>query len=328
MSENEQGGPARSDVLVAEGLQKAYGPRSALRGLSFRLKAGRLLGFLGPNGAGKTTSIRILTTIMEPDAGHFTVDGISHKHPNEIRRRIGVLPESFGLPKQMTGIEYLTYFGQLYGRTASDARETGLRLMGEVGLKQRTRSLVSTYSHGMRQRIGIARALVNDPVVVFLDEPTIGLDPRGQQELLGLVQQIAQDHNAGVILCSHLLSEVESVCDDVVILSSGEIVASGAVSDVIGRTEQNVIRIRVPTGALEEAQRELEAIPAVRQVVAGGGLPGWLRVELDDAVSEDHPVNNRILESLIRADIPILSFEPEGGRLQDVFLQLTAGGIK
>jgi len=319
---------SRTDVLVAEGLQKSYGPRQALRGLSFTLKAGRLLGFLGPNGAGKTTSIRILTTIIEPDAGHFTVDGIRHEHPDQIRRRIGVLPESFGLPKQMTGIEYLTYFGQLYGRTASDARSVGLELLEEVGLKDRAKSLVGTYSHGMRQRIGIARALVNDPVVVFLDEPTIGLDPRGQQELLGLVKQIAQERSAGVILCSHLLTEVESVCDDVVILSSGEVVATGTVSDVIGRTEQNVVRIRVPEAAIEESQRVLEATPAVRKVRAGVGMPGWLRVELDDAAAEDEHVNNRLLEALLRAEIPVLSLEPEGGRLQDVFLQLTAGGIR
>jgi ABC-2 type transport system ATP-binding protein len=313
---------------VAEGLRKAYGPRHALRGLSFTLKAGRLLGFLGPNGAGKTTSIRILTTIMEPDEGRFSVDGVSNEYPEQIRRRIGVLPESFGLPKQMTGIEYLTYFGQLYGRTASDARSLGMELLQEVGLKQRARSLVSTYSHGMRQRIGIARALVNDPVVVFLDEPTIGLDPRGQQELLSLVQQIAQDRSAGVILCSHLLSEVESVCDDVVILSSGEIVASGTVSDVIGKTEQNVMRIRVPFESLEEAQRELAAIPSVRRVAPASAMQGWIRVELDEAAADDAHVNNRVLETLLRAEIPILSFEPEGGRLQDVFLQLTAGGIK
>ena len=320
--------PAWTEVLVADGLTKKYGPRHALRGLTFTLRAGRLLGFLGPNGAGKTTSIRILTTIMEPDAGSFSVDGISHEYPDQIRRRIGVLPESFGLPKQMTGIEYLTYFGQLYGRTAADARAIGMELLEEVGLKQRARSLVSTYSHGMRQRIGIARALVNDPVVVFLDEPTIGLDPRGQQELLGLVKQIAAERSAGVILCSHLLSEVESVCDDVVILSSGEIVASGTVSEVIGKTERNVMRIRIPAESMEEAQRELEALAAVRRVAAASGMPGWIRVELDEAAAEDHLTNNRVLETLLRAEIPVLSFEPEGGRLQDVFLQLTAGGIR
>ena len=314
-------------VLVAEHLRKFYGPRLALRDLSLTLEAGRILGFLGPNGAGKTTSIRILTTIMEPDGGTFTVDGISHERPQEIRRRIGVLPESFGLPKQLTGIEYLTFFGQLYGRSAREAREYGLQLLEEVGLGKRGKSLVGTYSHGMRQRIGIARALVNDPRVVFLDEPTLGLDPRGQQELNELVKRIARERNAGVILCSHMLPEVEAVCDDVVILSSGEVIARGPVADVTGKAERNVIRVRVPVSAAEDAQRALEALAPVRRVVAGTGQPGWLRVEVDDAGAENH-LNNRILDGLIRGGIPILGFEPQGGRLQDVFLDLTTKALK
>jgi len=318
----------RSRVLVADGLQKSYGPRPALRGLSLTLDAGRILGFLGPNGAGKTTSIRILTTIMEPDSGTFAVDGISHHHPDQIRRRIGVLPESFGLPKQMTGIEYLTYFGQLYGRSGRDARAYGVQLLEEVGLAQRGKSLVGTYSHGMRQRIGIARALVNDPSVVFLDEPTLGLDPRGQQELRELVKRIARDRNAGVILCSHMLPEVESVCDDVVILSSGEVVAQGPVGDVTGKAERNVIRVRVPVSDMAEAQREVEALPAVKRAVIGSGQPGWLRVEVDEARGDGELLSNRILDALIRAGIPILGFEPQSGRLQDVFLDLTAKQLK
>ena len=317
----------RAQVLVAEHLKKYYGPRLALRDLSLTLEAGRILGFLGPNGAGKTTSIRILTTIMEPDGGTFTVDGISHERPQEIRRRIGVLPESFGLPKQLTGIEYLTFFGQLYGRSAREAREYGLQLLEEVGLGKRGKSLVGTYSHGMRQRIGIARALVNDPRVVFLDEPTLGLDPRGQQELNELVKRIARERNAGVILCSHMLPEVEAVCDDVVILSSGEVIARGPVADVTGKAERNVIRVRVPVSAAEDAQRALEALAPVRRVVAGTGQPGWLRVEVDDAGAENH-LNNRILDGLIRGGIPILGFEPQGGRLQDVFLDLTTKALK
>jgi len=330
MSQSDRSGPSspQTDVLVAEGLQKAYGPRQALRGLSFTLQAGRLLGFLGPNGAGKTTSIRILTTIMEPDAGEFEVDGISHEYPERIRRKIGVLPESFGLPKQMTGIEYLTYFGQLYGRSARDARTYGLQLLEEVGLAHRGRSLVGTYSHGMRQRIGIARALVNDPSVVFLDEPTLGLDPRGQQELQQLVKRIARERNAGVILCSHMLPEVESVCDDVVILSSGEVVARGPVGDVTGKAERNVIRVRVPVPAVADAQRELEALQPVRRVVAGSGQPGWVRVEVEEAGGQGDPLNNRLLDALIRAGIPILGFEPQSGRLQDVFLDLTTKALK
>jgi ABC-2 type transport system ATP-binding protein len=311
-------------VLSAQNLTKSYGPRPAVRGLTFSLKAGRILGFLGPNGAGKTTSIRMLTTIMEPDSGHFTVDGIGSQHPERIRQKIGVLPEAFGLPKQMTGIEYLTFFGQLYGRTAGEAKSYGMALLEEVGMRARARSLVGTYSHGMRQRLGIARALINDPVVIFLDEPTLGLDPRGQQELLGQVRQIARDRSAGVILCSHLLTEVESVCDDVVILRSGEVIASGTVKDVTGRTERNAIRIRVPSSSVADAQRELAAIPAVGKVSAADGMPDWLRVEMGGTSTEDNHINNRILEALIRAGIPILGVEPEGGRLQDAFLRLTA----
>ena len=326
------------EVLVAEGLQKSYGARHALQGLTFTLKAGRILGFLGPNGAGKTTSIRILTTMMEPESGHFTVDGISSDHPEQIRRRIGVLPENLGFPRQMTGIEYLTYFGQLYGRSPANAREFALTLLEDVGMQQRGKSLIGSYSHGMKQRIGIARALINDPVVVFLDEPTLGLDPRGQQELLELIQRIARERGTGVILCSHLLSEIENICDDVVILSSGQIVARGTVAEVVDRVQRNIVlgnalRIQVPPDFVAKATQALKAaIPNVTKVTPIGEMEGWLRVELIESANgnseKSHLINNTILGALIRAKIPILSFEVEGGRLQDVFLHLTEEAIQ
>jgi len=326
------------EVLVAEGLQKSYGARHALQGLTFTLKAGRILGFLGPNGAGKTTSIRILTTMMEPESGHFTVDGISSDHPEQIRRRIGVLPENLGFPRQMTGIEYLTYFGQLYGRSPANAREFALAMLEDVGMQQRGKSLIGSYSHGMKQRIGIARALINDPVVVFLDEPTLGLDPRGQQELLELIQRIARERGTGVILCSHLLSEIENICDDVVILSSGQIVARGTVAEVVDRVQRNIVlgnalRIQVPPDFVAKATQALKAaIPNVTKVTPIGEMEGWLRVELIESANgnseKSHLINNTILGALIRAKIPILSFEVEGGRLQDVFLHLTEEAIQ
>ena len=329
-------GPPR-EILVAENLRKSYGPRRALQGLTFSLRAGRILGFLGPNGAGKTTSIRILTTMMEPESGHFVIDGIGSEYPEQIRRRIGVLPENLGFPRQMTGLEYLIYFGQLYGRTAAEAKENALRLIEDVGLQQRAKSLIGSYSHGMRQRIGIARALVNDPVVVFLDEPTLGLDPRGQQELLELVQRIARERNTGVVLCSHLLSEIEGICDDVVILNVGQIVARGSVAEVIGRVQQHIIlgnalRVQVPPDLIANAQQVLEAMSNISKVTPAGELEGWLRLELVGATSGDSPdvyqINNKILSVLIRAKIPILGFEVEGGRLQDVFLHLTEESIR
>jgi ABC-2 type transport system ATP-binding protein len=276
---------SQSEILLAQDLHKSYGPRPALRGLSFSLQAGRILGFLGPNGAGKTTALRILTTMLEPDTGHFVVDGIGSEYPEKIRRKIGVLPESLGFPKQITGIEYLTYFGQLYGRTAAQARAHGLALLEEVGLQQRGKSLIGSYSHGMRQRLGIARSLVNDPVVVFLDEPTLGLDPRGQQELLGLVRRSAQERKVGVILCSHALWEIEIVCDDVVILNLGQVAAAGSVSEVIGgaRTngvQRNFLRVQVATSSVEEAKLILEALPDVVRATSTDEAAGWLRVFL------------------------------------------------
>ena len=143
---------------MAQDLRKSYGSRQALKGLSFSLQAGRVLGFLGPNGAGKTTSIRILTTILEPSSGRFVVDGISSEYPEKIRHKIGVLPEGLGFPKQLTETGYLTYFGQLYGRSAAEAKRIGLALLKDVGLQHRADSVIGTFSHGMRQRLGIARA--------------------------------------------------------------------------------------------------------------------------------------------------------------------------
>lgn len=322
-------------VLIAEELRLFYGAREALRGLSFSLQAGRILGFLGPNGAGKTTAIRILTTILEPSAGQFFVDGISSQFPEQIRRKIGVLPESLGFPKQITGIECLTFFGQLYGQSASQARKRGMELLTDVGLEHRARSLIGSYSRGMRQRLGIARTLVNDPVVVFLDEPTLGLDPQGQQELLALIRWVARERNAGVVLCSHALAEVEAICDDVVILNSGQIVAQGTVSEVTGRTrptivQSNSVRVHVPTAALVQAQQLLTATPNVVHVTPIEEMADWLRVEFTEATNgaTQQYINNHLLETLIRAEIPVLAFEPEGGRLQDVFLHLTEGAIR
>jgi ABC-2 type transport system ATP-binding protein len=316
---------------MAEDLRKSYGPRLALRGLSFTLRAGRILGFLGPNGAGITTSIRILTTTLEPSAGHFVVDGIDSDQPDRIRRKIGVLPESLGFPNHMTGIEYLTFFGELYGRTATDARAHGLTLLNDVGLSQRATSRIGTYSHGMRQRLGIARALVNDPIVVFLDEPTLGLDPRGQQELLALVRRIAQERGAGVVLCSHLLSEIEGICDDVVIMNLGQVVASGSVADVLGEAERNVIQIRVPPASIAEALQVLAALPEVKQATSTDELTGRLAVELggpaEAAGPEGSTARNRLLAALLGADIPVVSFGLAGNRLQDLFLQVTDEAI-
>jgi ABC-2 type transport system ATP-binding protein len=322
---------ARPPILVAEDLGMTYRGWTALHGLSFTLQPGRVLGFLGPNGAGKTTSIRILTTILRPTSGRFSVDGVSSDRPSAIRPRIGVLPETLGLPNQITGIEYITYFARLYGHRGQEARSHALALLHLVGLSERARSLIRTYSHGMRQRLGIARALVNDPVVLFLDEPTLGLDPRGQQELLALLRDIAHRRGAGVVLCSHSLSDVEGICDDVVILSAGRVVATGSVADVLERARRqraarSALRIQVPTGSIEEATKLLMSLPDVADVT-NSGIERQLEVALASPAAspgtDDGEATNRVLDALVDAGVHVLNFEVEGSRLQDAFMQLT-----
>jgi ABC-2 type transport system ATP-binding protein len=324
-------GPALRTLLTAHGLRKSYGPRPALRGLSFTLGAGRILGFLGPNGAGKTTAIRILTTSLEPSAGHFFVDGIRSDQPDRIRHRIGVLPESLGFPKHMTGLEYLAFFGQLYGLRPADSEARAVDLLSDVGLQQRGRSRIGSYSHGMRQRLGIARALINEPVVMFLDEPTLGLDPRGQQELLALIRRIARDRGASIVLCSHLLSEIEGICDDVVILNLGQVVASGTVSEVLEQAGSEVIHVRVAPDAIEAAKRAIERVRGVARVVLTDELAGRIGVQLADPASgraRDEPaIRMRVLAALVRAKVPIVSLGGTGNRLQELFLQVTDEAI-
>lgn len=317
-----------SQILVAENLTKTYDGKPALRGLSFSLEAGHILGFLGPNGAGKTTAIRILTTIFEPTSGQFHVDGISSAYPEKIRRKIGVLPESLGFPKRMTGVEFLAYFGQHYGRKPVAAKDNALALLKEVGLAEMGFSPIGTYSRGMRQRLGIARALVNDPVVVFLDEPTLGLDPRGKIELLELTKRIARERNAAVVFCSHLLAEVEELCDDVVILREGLIVTAGAVREVVEQGNRNSIRIRLLSEHLPAARRILTGVPGIAALSANSGKNDVLELEIEEQIGknsdEDVQLKSRILNFLLQAEIPVLNFDADSGsRLQDIFFQLT-----
>ena len=220
-------------TVEAVELSKRFGEREAVRQVSFVAASGDVVGLLGPNGAGKTTLIRLLTTVLRPSGGTFQVAGLPATAAAEIRRRVGVLPESAGYPGHQTGEEYLRYFARLYGRSRAAARVVADGLLAEVGLSERSGTPISSYSRGMRQRLGIARALVNDPTVVFLDEPTLGLDPTGRSQVLDLVGTISRRRGATVLLSTHTLPDVERACSRVLILDRGRLVVSGGIDEII-----------------------------------------------------------------------------------------------
>jgi ABC-2 type transport system ATP-binding protein len=306
-------------ALETHELTKAYGEVRAVEALDLAVPPGLVLGFLGPNGAGKTTVIRMLTTVLRPDAGTFSVAGIPHTRPIQIRQRVGVMPESAGYPERQSGEEFIRYHARLFGHTRESARATAASLLEEVGLADRARSAIGGYSRGMRQRLGIARALVNEPAVVFLDEPTLGLDPSGQRQVLGLIRQIAEARGATVVLSTHLLTEVEEVCGRVVILNRGRIVADGTVAEIVRRAAApRQGRVQVPR---EATGRALEALRARGIHATEDSRPGQVELSLrSDAAEEDVLA---ALGALLDARIPVLGLELEGGRLSDAFLAMT-----
>jgi ABC-2 type transport system ATP-binding protein len=314
-------------AIKADAVGKRYGLQTAVHDLTFAAEPGEILGVLGPNGAGKTTAIRVLTTILAPTHGSFEIAGIPHTRPDEIRARIGVLPESAGYPEQQSGEEHLRYFARLYGQSRASARAVARSLLAEVGLADRADSLTATYSRGMRQRLGIARALVNDPQVIFLDEPTLGLDPAGQRQILDSVQRIAQERGATILLCTHLLTEVEETCSHVLILNRGRVAAQGTVSEITRLVAApRSGRFRVAVEDVDRARAELVATCVVEEVAVADGPTGSLTVLLGSSPNRSGgPGLNECLRLLLEAGIPVLSFELEGARLSDAFLSMTEG---
>ena len=316
-----------SDLLAIEAnhVGKRYGSLGALDDLTFAAEPGEILGVLGPNGAGKTTAIRVLTTILEPTQGSFSVAGVPHTRPAEIRARIGVLPESAGYPERQTAEEYLRYHARLYGRSRAEASAVARRLIEEVGLEERSRSLIAAFSRGMRQRLGIARALVNEPDVVFLDEPTLGLDPGGQRQILGTVRTIARERGATVLLSTHLLAEVEETCSRVLILNRGRVAAQGTVAEVAGlAAAPRSARLRVSAEHVDRALAALATAPQISAAEPAEGPPGSLAVTLARANGRPgEELLNEGLRALVEAGVPVRSFELEGARLSDAFLAMT-----
>ncbi|MGB5157952.1 MAG: ABC transporter ATP-binding protein [Desulfobacterales bacterium] len=223
-------------MITVENLVKLYGGYTALDGLMFSVDDGDIFGFLGPNGAGKTTTIRILTGILKADSGKVIIGGHDVFEDRMAAKKImNALPESNGYYEWMTACEYLRFFSRLYGESIS--KDHIYPLLADVGLKGKEGDLVRTFSRGMKQRLGIARAIVNRPKLLILDEPTNGLDPIGRRDIHDLLIELNKIHGTTIFLSTHLLDDVERLCNRIAIINYGKIVKMADVKEMKGKIE-------------------------------------------------------------------------------------------
>jgi ABC-2 type transport system ATP-binding protein len=297
--------------VVAEGLVKRYGRRTALDGLSLQVGQGEVVGLLGPNGAGKTTTVKILLGLIRPTAGRATLFGLPATDP-EARRRVGYLPEQFRFPPWLTGARLLEFHGRLAGLDRDQRAEGLAAVLDLVGLSGREHEPVGGYSKGMQQRIGLAQALVGDPALVILDEPTSALDPLGRRDVREVVREL-RARGTAVVLNSHLLSEVEMVCDRVAIVDRGRLVRSGRLDELVGGN----LELRVRLDRID--QRALDLLGGHGEIVAHEGGEVLLLADDPAAVAD-------LAAELVQAGYGLLALVPLQRSLEDVFVELVRAG--
>ena len=311
-------------AIETVGLTKRYGALTAVNKLNLKVEKNTIHGFLGPNGAGKTTTIKVLVGLLRADEGTVKILGQEvHGDMPEVRLRIGYMPELPKFPKHLKGWELLDIYGRMYGMSPQQLKERIPKLLEMVGLKGREKDLIGKYSKGMQQRLGIAQALLNEPELVILDEPSLGLDPVGMVEVRELVKEIAKE-GMTVFLSSHLLFEVEQICSHVTIINKGVSLISDTLQNVSNRLSGQAalqVEIAKPSGAIIEA---LKSLPFVSDVSQEGNI---LNVELK--TRDD--VRAQVSQEITKAGGIIVSMNLKGQTLEETFMQLIAqqsGGKK
>ncbi len=308
-------------VIDVSHLRKSYGATEALRGISFNLARGEVFGFLGHNGAGKTTTIRLVLGLLKPDAGKvllFGEDPYSDDGARQaLRRRVGVLLEEDRLYPHMTGEENLRFWAELYGLPRQEADRQIDRVLRLVDMASRAHSPVGTYSKGMRRRLAVARALVNRPELVIMDEPTAGLDPAARAQLRELLENLVALEGITVFLASHDLAEVQKLCQRVAILARGEVILSGTLEE-LRREQQPQLAVSLASsasGLLPDSLRQaLEALPFVQGVDLCGG-------ELCLTLKEDSPDHRAtVVDLLVSRGARISQVRQVSRSLEEVYL--------
>ncbi len=307
-------------MIQVKGLTKYYGNHAAIRNLAFQIDRGEVIGFLGLNGAGKTTTLKILGCVLLPTAGRVSIDGLDVvENPHEIRKRIGFLPDAPPLYDEMTVGEYLSFVAQLRGVSSPSARGRVIAAEDQMALREADREIIGSLSHGYRQRLGVAQALVHNPALLILDEPNSGLDPVQIVEMRSLIRNLRGSHT--ILISSHILSEISQTCDRLLIIQAGEIVAQG--------TEEELARQLGGGGFVElevssPGARALEAVrrvPGVESASIQREQDGVAMVRLRAPME----VRPQITRALVAANVDVFRMDRVVERLESIFLKLTHG---
>jgi len=302
-------------VIHAAGLRKKYGDLEAVRGIDLDVMPGEVFGFLGPNGAGKSTTISILCTLLRPTGGTAEVAGIDVvRDPAGVRRRIGLVFQDPSLDDQLTGRENLEMHATIYGLPRAERHRRITDVLEVVDLSERADSQVRTYSGGMKRRLEIARGVLHYPEVLFLDEPTLGLDPQTRKHIWGYLHDVRKREGITLFMTTHYMDEAE-FCDRIAIIDKGEIVALGTPAELKDMVGGDVITLRTEDGPT--AAREIQALFALEAVADNGHL----RLEVKDGAE--------MVPRLVRElSMPVLSVSLSRPSLDDVFLKLTGHAIR
>jgi ABC-2 type transport system ATP-binding protein len=314
-------------MITVQGLTKRYARTVAVDNVSFEVTKGEIVGFLGPNGAGKTTTMRVLTCFLPPSDGTATVAGYDVlEQPMEVKRRIGYLPESPPLYPEMEVIEYLTFVGQLKQLRGQELKKRVDYVIERCSVGDVRTKLISKLSKGYRQRVGLAQAIVHNPDVLILDEPTAGLDPKQINETRELIQSLAGDHT--IILSTHILPEVEQTCEKVIIINKGKVVAIDSVHNLQNRARgAESVRVEVEgrDGALDSTRvlQRLEQVPGVSRVVQKETHEQRGVFEVESL--KDRFIRGDLARAVVESGWNLNELRPEAMSLEEVFLQLTGG---
>ena len=305
--------PQNNDMSVeVRGLTKIYGEQRAVDNISFKVNEGEIVGFLGPNGAGKSTTMKMITGYLEPTAGYVSVSGIDvKKTPLDAKKRIGYLPESNALYYDMYVREYLGFIADVHG--INDKQQAINNVIEQVGLTPESKKRVGQLSKGYKQRVGLAAALLHDPEVLILDEPTSGLDPNQIVEIRNVIKE--QGKNKLVLFSSHILQEVEAMCDRVIIINKGKIVADDKLSNLQQRSSSSIVRVQFKEALEQEWLRRLAAVKSVNKI----DTHTW-SIETDDA----DKVRTELKRLERENNLDIVSLQSESQSLEDIFRSLTA----